>query len=66
MSQKCLTKKIEEEDLTFIEYLLTAWLCDDDFKQDYFIELLQNQDARVVFISISKQKNGGSEKSVEE
>lgn len=31
MSENCLTKKIEE-DLTFIEYLLCMWQCDDDFK----------------------------------
>lgn len=56
MSQKCLTKKTEEG-LTSTEYLLSAWLCDDKFKQDYFIEVLQNQDAGVIFSFIFKQKN---------
>lgn len=65
MSQNCLTKKIEE-DLTFIEYLLCTWQCDDDFKQDYLTELLHNQDESIVFIFIFIYKKQGSEKLLEE
>lgn len=56
MSQKCLTKKTEEEGLTSTDYLLSTWLCDDKFKQDYFNKVLQNQDSGVIFSFIFKYK----------